>query len=276
MAAYAAAKARLFAWPALQYAVLNLDDAEGAALAGRLAGARAVGYSLGAAGAVRGRLLKNDLSGLSLALDTDWGKAELRAPVLGAFNASNLLAALAALLAGGAELSAACQALARVRPPRGRMELLGQRGQPTVVVDYAHTPDALEKVLKTLRQAAAGGRVICVFGCGGNRDRGKRPLMGRSAEMLADRVIVTSDNPRHEDPQAIIADILAGMAARPRVEPDRARAIFEAVGEAGSADVVLIAGKGHEAYQETAGVKMPFADDQVAQKALAAWGGRRV
>ena len=276
MANYAAAKARLFAWPDLQYAVLNLDDAQGAALAENLRGPQLIGYSLERGAALRGHLLKCDLGGVTLAIESDWGVAELNAAVLGAFNASNLLAALGALLAAGLALPAACQALAAVRPPPGRMELLGRGGQPTVVVDYAHTPDALDKVLRTLRQAVENGRVICVFGCGGNRDRGKRPLMGRAAENLADQVIVTSDNPRHEDPLAIIADISAGMSARPRIEPDRARAIFEAVGAAGGGDVVLIAGKGHEAYQEIGEARIPFDDAEVARRALAAWGGRRV
>ncbi len=276
MASYAAAKARLFSWPELQYAVLNLDDPQGAEMARMLKGPRVIGYSLAAAGALRGRLLKSDLGGLALAIASDWGSAELHASVLGAFNASNLLGALGALLAAGADLPAACRALATVQPPPGRMQLFGAPGQPTVVVDYAHTPDALEKVLKTLKQAAGGGRVICVFGCGGNRDRGKRPLMGRAAEEFADEIIVTSDNPRHEDPLAILSDIVAGMARRPRTEPDRARAIFEAVGEAGSGDVVLIAGKGHETYQEIEDRRLPFDDAEVARRALAAWGGRRV
>ena len=276
MASYAATKARLFSWPELQYAVLNLDYAQGAEMARTLKGPRVIGYSLAAAGALRGRLFKSDLGGLALAVASDWGSAELNASVLGAFNASNLLAALGALLAAGADLPAACQALGTVQPPPGRMQLFGAPGQPSVVVDYAHTPDALEKVLKTLRQVAGAGRVICVFGCGGNRDRGKRPLMGQIAEECADLTIVTSDNPRREDPLAILSDIVAGMARRPRMEPDRARAIFEAVGEAASGDVVLIAGKGHETYQEIEDRRLPFDDAEVARRALAAWGGRRV
>jgi len=151
-----------------------------------------------------------------------------------------------------------------------------------VVVDYAHTPDALEKVLATLKPIADEGRVICVFGCGGNRDKGKRPLMGKAASDGADRVYVTSDNPRNEDPLAIIDDILHGLIpgdvipggvdiAKTRVEADRARAIFEAIGEAGANDVVLIAGKGHEDYQEVHGQKLNFSDVEVAQKALEAW-----
>jgi UDP-N-acetylmuramoyl-L-alanyl-D-glutamate--2,6-diaminopimelate ligase len=156
------------------------------------------------------------------------------------------------------------------------MQTLGGNAHPLVVVDYAHTPDALDKVLATLREIVGGGRLVCVFGCGGNRDRGKRPLMGQAVERGADEIWVTSDNPRHEDPRHIINDILAGMpGARPNhpvhVEPDRARAIFEAIGNAHQGDVVLIAGKGHEDYQEIAGERLPFSDPAVARKALEAW-----
>jgi UDP-N-acetylmuramoyl-L-alanyl-D-glutamate--2,6-diaminopimelate ligase len=151
------------------------------------------------------------------------------------------------------------------------MQTLGGNAHPLVVVDYAHTPDALEKVLATLREIAGGGRLICVFGCGGNRDKGKRPLMGQAAAAGADEVWITSDNPRNEDPRHIIDDILAGAGSKPRVEPDRARAIFEAIGGAHHGDVVVIAGKGHEEYQEVAGARLPFSDVAVARKALEAW-----
>jgi UDP-N-acetylmuramoyl-L-alanyl-D-glutamate--2,6-diaminopimelate ligase len=169
------------------------------------------------------------------------------------------------------KLDDACQALAHIQPPPGRMQTLGGDAQPLVVVDYAHTPDALEKVLATLREIVSGGRLICVFGCGGNRDSGKRPLMGRAAAQGADEVWVTSDNPRNEDPRRIIDDILPGISGKPRVEPDRARAIFEAIGQAHQGDVVLIAGKGHEDYQEVAGERHPFSDVAVSKKALEAW-----
>jgi UDP-N-acetylmuramoyl-L-alanyl-D-glutamate--2,6-diaminopimelate ligase len=156
------------------------------------------------------------------------------------------------------------------------MQTLGGGVHPLVVVDYAHTPDALDKVLATLREIVGGGRLICVFGCGGNRDKGKRPMMGRSATHGADEVWITSDNPRNEDPRHIIDDILAGThdkkpAPPTRVEPDRARAIFEAVGGARQGDVVLIAGKGHEDYQEISGERLPFSDVVIAHKALEAW-----
>jgi UDP-N-acetylmuramoyl-L-alanyl-D-glutamate--2,6-diaminopimelate ligase len=150
------------------------------------------------------------------------------------------------------------------------MQALGGEGQPLVIVDYAHTPDALEKALGVLRETATarGGKLACVFGCGGERDPGKRPQMGAVAEALADDVLVTSDNPRGEDPQAIIAAILDGMKSRPKVEPDRARAVASVVVEAAAADVILLAGKGHEPYQEIAGVRHAYSDLEAAKSAL--------
>lgn len=271
MEAYAAAKAGLFAWPGLDHAVLNLDDDFGKSLVGRTGSARVVGYGT-RQGEVRAEAVIERREGLLLVLDTAWGRGELEVPLLGRFNAYNLLAVLAVLLVSDIPFGEAVTALAKVRPPAGRMQTLGGDGRPLVVVDYAHTPDALEKVLATLRPLAGKGRVICVFGCGGNRDKGKRPLMGRAAQRGADLVFVTSDNPRHEDPLAIIADILQGVKTdSAHIEPDRARAIFEAVGGARAEDIVLIAGKGHEDYQEIGGRRLPFSDAAVAEKALGAW-----
>lgn len=270
MDSYAAAKARLFNWPGLQWAVLNLDDEFGRRLESETRPARVAGYGF-RRGAVIGDALRLSQAGLNLQVRTDWGDAELAAPLLGRFNAANLLAALTALLVSGVRLDDAAQALAHVTPPPGRMQTLGGNAHPLVVVDYAHTPDALEKVLATLREIVAGGKLICVFGCGGNRDRGKRSLMGAVAARGADEVWVTSDNPRNEDPRAIIDEIVAGMPGKPRIEADRARAIFEAIGDAHQGDVVLIAGKGHEDYQEIAGERLPFTDVTVARKALEAW-----
>ena len=267
---YAAAKARLFAWPGLDWVVLNVDDAFGRRLEMETRPARVAGYGF-LRGAVVGENLRLTQSGLHMKLRTDWGDAELDVPLLGRFNAANLLAVLTTLLVSDVKLADACTALAQVAPPPGRMETLGGGAHPLVVVDYAHTPDALDKALATLREIAGEGRLICVFGCGGNRDKGKRPLMGEAASKAADAVWITSDNPRHENPQAIIDDILAGVHGKPRVEPDRARAIFEAIGGAHQGDVVLIAGKGHEDYQEIAGERLPFSDAAVARKALAAW-----
>ena len=267
---YADAKARLFSWPGLEWAVLNVDDAFGQQLEGETRPARVAGYGF-QRGAVIGEKLRLSQAGLHLAVRTDWGNAELDAPLLGRFNAANLLAVLATLLVSGVKLDDAGKALAHITPPPGRMQTFGGDAHPLVVVDYAHTPDALEKVLATLREIVSGGRLICVFGCGGNRDKGKRPLMGQAAAQGADEVWITSDNPRNEDPRHIIDDILAGSAGKPHVEPDRARAIFEAIGGAHQGDVVLIAGKGHEDYQEVAGERLPFSDVAVAKKALEAW-----
>jgi len=275
MAAYAAAKAGLFGWPGLKYAVLNLDDPFGAELAGKLgcSGVQVVGYSLEGRRdnvhiAVLARNLRLSAAGIAFEVATPWGTAPVVSPLLGRFNAHNLLATLAALLVSGVELDAAVSALAQVEPVAGRLQKLGGEGKPLVVVDYAHTPDALEKVLQTLREVAAG-KLICVFGCGGARDKGKRPLMGEVASRLADEVIVTSDNPRHEDPQAIIAEIVAGMNANRQVIEDRALAIAAALRRAAPNDVVLVAGKGHEDYQEIDGKRLPFSDVAVASRLLA-------
>ncbi|MDP2878100.1 MAG: UDP-N-acetylmuramoyl-L-alanyl-D-glutamate--2,6-diaminopimelate ligase [Sulfuricella sp.] len=295
MASYAAAKAGLFAWPELQYAVLNMDDPFGVELAGKLgcSGVQVVGYSLeapppqtggypspqpsptrGEGANVKGaclylRDLVTDAEGIRFKAVTPWGTAQLSSKMLGRFNASNLLAALAVLLVSGIALEDAVRELGKVESVAGRMQRLGGEGKPLVVVDYAHTPDALEKVLGTLREIMGDkNRLICVFGCGGERDRGKRPLMGAAASRLADSVIVTSDNPRGEDALAIIDEIIAGMGANYRVIDDRAAAIDAAVRGAQPDDVVLIAGKGHEDYQEIKGVKLPFSDADVAQRVL--------
>ncbi len=296
METYAAAKARLFHWPGLKYAVLNLDDAFGVELSQQLvdAGTQIIGYGLTeqAAGiqgskefrVVRGRNLKATLQGLEFdiefenELETEYSK--FKSGVVGGFNASNLLGALATILASGIKLPDAVRALQQVGPVTGRMQQIGGGEQPLVVVDYAHTPDALEKVLLTLRDILRAGseaateteagdpRLICVFGCGGERDRGKRPLLGAVAARLADEVIITSDNPRKENPHVIIGEIAAGAGANYHIEEDRAAAILRAIQGAHKGDVVLIAGKGHEAYQEIDGKKCPFRDADVAQKAL--------
>jgi UDP-N-acetylmuramoyl-L-alanyl-D-glutamate--2,6-diaminopimelate ligase len=200
--------------------------------------------------------------------------------LLGRFNVSNLLGVLGVLLGAGIELEPAVAALAALTPPPGRMQRLGGRDKPLAVVDYAHSPDALEEVLMSLRPlvAADSGRLICVFGCGGDRDRGKRALMGAIAARSADQVVLTSDNPRSEDPLAIITDILEGVLGEeqrpgraPLVLADRREAIAAAIAGAGPGDVVLIAGKGHEDYQETRGQRLPFSDAAVAARSLAAW-----
>jgi UDP-N-acetylmuramoyl-L-alanyl-D-glutamate--2,6-diaminopimelate ligase len=273
MEAYGAAKAKLFDLPGLGAAVLNLDDPHGAALAARLKGRLpTIGYTLddavGADRVLRAVNLRQGGAGIGFDLDG----ITMTAPLVGRFNAANLLAVVGALLAADESLDDIAAVLPGLAPPPGRMQVLGGRDMPLVVVDYAHTPDALEKVLMTLRETAAarGGRLVCVFGCGGDRDPGKRPMMGAMAERLADRAVVTSDNPRSEDPQAIITAILAGMQKAPAVEADRATAIRTAIGTADARDVILLAGKGHEPYQEIAGVRLPFSDRDAARAALVA------
>ena len=286
MRRYREAKARLFAWETLRHAVVNLDDDFGAELARRILrpGLRVLGYGFGAGGGARsariaGAHLVTGAHGVSFDVRTPWGSARVASPVLGRYNAANLLGTLAVLLASGVPLRRAVAALATLRPAAGRLQRLGGGSKPLVLVDYAHTPDALKQVLTTLREVLTDGspltghrsRLICVFGCGGDRDRGKRPLMGRVAAQLADQVIVTSDNPRSEDPRAIIADIIAGAGGRRdgvAIEADRGRAIRRAVAQARRGDIVLVAGKGHESYQESRGGRRPFSDVAVSRQAL--------
>ena len=283
MDAYGTAKELLFGWPGLTAAVVNLDDPFGRNLcAGIAGGVRRIGYTLEDAAAVADQadeiLAGEDLvvsgGGLAFGIRTRQGSVRVEAPLLGRFNAANLLAVTGTLLAAGIALESAAQVLPLLVPPPGRMQAAtGESDEPLVVIDYAHSPDALEQALATLAEIAAarGGRIICLFGCGGERDSGKRPLMGKVAERLADRVLVTSDNPRGEDPQAIIADVLRGMGGTASVEPDRATAIRHAVMDAAANDVVLVAGKGHECYQEIAGRRLPFSDLEQATAALRAW-----
>jgi len=274
MEEYGASKAKLFHWEGLQHAVINADDAFGRQLAAGIDASRTrvITYGL-EQGDVRPLRLAANLDGLQLSVTTPWGDAEIKSPLLGHFNAANMLACLAVLCANGVALEEAARVLGKIQPARGRMQRIGSSLEPLVVVDYAHTPDALEKALSTLAEIRpAGSKLFCVFGCGGDRDKGKRPLMGGIAERIADVAVVTSDNPRSEDPQAIIDDILAGMQAPGHVEIDRAAAIHWSVLQARVGDVVLIAGKGHEEYQDIAGVKHPFSDFRVAEDALTAWG----
>lgn len=274
MARYAEAKARLFRWPGLKWAVLNQDDELGAQLGAELrAGpAQVIRYGL-KAGDLRAERCHADRLGLRLEIAGPWGRGELVSPLLGEFNAYNLLAALGALLAGGVPLADALDALGKVHPAAGRMQRVdGPAGGPTVIVDFAHTPDALEKVLAALKPLTPG-RLTCVFGCGGGRDTGKRPLMGAAVAAGADAAIVTSDNPRNEAPSHIVAGILEGMPAGQRVVLDRRAAIRAAVLEAGPEDIVVLAGKGHEDYQEVHGVKHPFSDFAEARQALAERAG---
>jgi len=277
MAAYGQAKARLFGWPGLSAAVINADDAFGQSLidATRARGTRVLTY--GTANAeVTATAIAMDAGRIALSVATPWGRTQFESPVVGAFNAQNLLGVLAVLLASDVPLESAAQALARLHPPAGRMQRLGGDALPLVVVDYAHTPDALDKVLTALRPAVVPGReLVCVFGCGGDRDPGKRPEMGHIAARLADRVVVTSDNPRSEDPVAIANAVARGARdegnRRWAIEIDRRAAIRSAIASAEQGDVIVVAGKGHETYQERDGVRLPFSDVAVATAALAEW-----
>jgi len=286
MDAYAAAKALLFEAPSLKTAVLNLDDVAGVRLAerARVRGLRTIGYSLLASSLVGG-IVDQQLAARSIAIEGDatrvrlessWGAAEVVLPQVGRFNVSNALGVLGCLLAYGVNFEAALERLAALPPVPGRMQALGGTAAPLVIVDYAHTPDALEKVLHALRPVAEarGGALVAVFGAGGDRDPAKRPMMGAVAARLADRVMLTSDNPRSEDPQAILAAIRAGIAGDCQLEVDRARAIRAAIGAAADKDVVLLAGKGHERTQEIGGGRKPFSDAEVARAALTQRGQR--
>ena len=273
MASYGEAKARLFAWPGLYARVINLDDDFGGELASRAAPSRLISYSLqNPQASLYCSEYRFSDAGIRARLVTAQGDGLLVSPLLGQFNLSNLLAVVGALLALQHPLDEILRVLPQLQGPVGRMQRLGGDGQPLVVVDYAHTPDALQQVLTALRPHAVGGRLLCLFGCGGDRDRGKRPQMAAIAEQLADVVWVTDDNPRSEESAAILAEIRAGFVAPDAVQfqPCRAAAIAGVIAAAQPGDVVLLAGKGHEDYQEIAGERLPFSDLEHAARALAA------
>ncbi len=274
MEAYWAAKRTLFDWPGLRAAVVNIDDAKGAALASELAARQGLDLwtvSLHATARLRAEGLHYADDGLAFDAVEGAQRAPVRSVLVGDYNASNALGVLAALRALGLPLAAAARALAALTPVPGRLQRVAGR-EVDVVVDYAHTPDALEKVLHALRPLAAarGGKLWCVFGCGGSRDASKRPLMGAIAARDADHVVLTSDNPRDEAPAMILAQILAGLTGHDEVDviEDRREAIRSAVQAARAGDVVLLAGKGHEDYQEIGGTRRPFSDVDEATAAL--------
>ncbi len=275
MQAYWAAKVELFRWPDLQAAVINLDDPKGPELYALLQG---TGLDLWTISCVRdARLRAIDIGygdqGLRFTLAENGQRQSLATHLIGQYNVSNLLCVLATMRALGIPLDTAGQACAGLLPVPGRMERLQEAGKPLVAVDYAHTPDALDKALLALRPLAAqrGGKLWCVFGCGGDRDPTKRPLMAAVAQKNADRIVVTSDNPRGEKAETIISQILLGLshADSVQVQADRALAIADTIAAAAPADVVLVAGKGHENYQEIVGIKYPF-DDRVQVRAALA------
>ena len=280
MDAYWQAKAELFRWPGLRAAVVNIDDVHGASLVKSLLD-QGAGNGLDiwtlSAGACAARLMAQDVGygaqGLQFTVvERGMSPARLSTGLIGEYNVANLLGVIGTLRALGMSLNDAVAACRDLSSVPGRMERISEEGTPMAVVDYAHTPDALDKALAGLRAFAdqRGGRLWCVFGCGGDRDPIKRPMMAAVAEARADVVMVTSDNPRSESPDAIISQVLRGLA-RPeaaQVQPDRAAAIADVLAQADARDVVLIAGKGHETYQEIAGVRTPFSDREQARAAL--------
>lgn len=283
MESYARAKQRLFEAPNLKHAILNLDDVQGVRIARMLSGGgvNRCGYScidgVAATAGMECFVQAGDIQhlpdGVSFNITSSWGSARVKSAMVGRFNVTNLAGVLGTLLCSGVPFERAIEALGQLRPVPGRMHRLGGDKQPLLVVDYAHTPDALEQTLDALKEVARarGGRLVAVFGCGGDRDRGKRPLMGAVAARHAEHVILTSDNPRNENPMDIIEDIVEGMPGSHEVIVDRRDAIARAVRTAHAADVVLLAGKGHEDYQEIGGMRMPFSDFDEARGALRAW-----
>ena len=276
MEAYAEAKSGLFRQPGLELAVINTDDALGQRLAAELKGnTRLIACGRNADTSTRSdeyiQLTGSRIAcqGLDIGVDSSWGRGEIHSRLVGAFNADNLLLVLGVLLGWNLSLAESLHRLQQVRPVAGRMQCFGGKEQPLVVVDYAHTPDALEKALQTAREYVAG-KLICVFGCGGDRDKGKRPLMGALAEQLADEIIITDDNRRHEPSASIIGQITQGMQDQraARVIPNRTQAIKTAVQNATAGDVVLVAGKGHENYQQVGDLKYPFDDADEVEAAL--------
>ena len=276
MDAYGAAKRALFTRPGLRGAAINVDDAFGHALAAELGASGLPLWTVSMRGPARlcAERLRYDAAGLAFDAVEDGQVVPVHSGLVGDYNASNLLVVMGALRALGLPLADIAAVVPRLTPVPGRLQPVPASGsdEPAVLVDYAHTPDALDHVLQALRPMARArqGRLWCVFGCGGNRDAGKRPLMGAIAARRADQVVLTSDNPRHEPPALILSQILAGMAGNDAVVviEDRAQAIAHAITQAAAADVVLLAGKGHEDQQEVAGVKRPFLDADVAARAL--------
>lgn len=274
MEAYWQAKRRLFAWPGLKAAVINIDDPMGAELAQSLHVSELDVWTVSAHQGARlqARNIRYESQGVYFEVVEGNECAALQTRLMGVYNVSNLLGVVATMRSLGVALPVAAAVCEGLHPVPGRMECLGEAGQPLVVVDYAHTPDALAHALDALRPFAQrrGGKLWCVFGCGGDRDASKRPLMGAIASQKADQVAVTSDNPRSEKPEAIAAQILLGVTQREtvHVQLDRAQAIAQVVAAAATSDVILLAGKGHEETQEMAGVKTPFSDRVQAEKAL--------
>lgn len=270
MEAYGATKKKLFINPFLENAVINADDSFGQEILKSLQMRKQVySYGLVKKGDIFADQIELDLNGLSAHIETPWGRGRLQAPLMGQFNISNLLATVTTLCLLDIPFADALSSLSHLKPIAGRMQRVGGGNQPLVIVDYAHTPDSLEKALTALRKHCQG-RLICLMGCGGERDRGKRPIMARIAETLADHVIVTDDNPRNEDPVQIINDIKQGFLTPDAVilQHDRSKAIKYAIQYAKAGDCVLVAGKGAETYQQVGADKRPFSDLENVEKCL--------
>ncbi len=277
MANYLAAKKKLFSWPGLEFAAVNLDDLNAEALLDGIPETVKVwGYTQkGCDGSVAERVyaenIEHELNGITFEYRWQNRRYQVRTPIAGVFNMENVLAVLTVMLAMGVSPEEVAKRLKDLKPVTGRMENFGGRNRPTVFVDYAHSPDAVDKVLAGLKPHCRGELKV-VFGCGGDRDRGKRAEMGAAAEKWADKVFVTDDNPRSENPEQIVDDILKGChSGKVTVIHDRRLAIRTAIDNAQRLDCIVIAGKGHERYQEIGGIRTPFSDQQVVREVLAQW-----
>ena len=275
---YAGAKRKLFTEYSILNAVININDIQGSNLIREMdKEVRIIKYGMSQSRIqaedkleyIYGKIAGQDVKALDLDLETSWGNGSVRVGLTGEFNAYNILACLAVLMLNDFSFDEALKRLSLLQPVPGRMESITCSNKATIFVDYAHTPDALIKALKTARSGNSG-RLICIFGCGGDRDTGKRPLMGEAAAKYADIIIVTSDNPRSEDPEQIIKHIVKGISGHidTRILPDRQQAICEAINESQPNDVILIAGKGHEDYQEINGSKIPFSDQEIVKQLM--------
>jgi UDP-N-acetylmuramoyl-L-alanyl-D-glutamate--2,6-diaminopimelate ligase len=277
MVAYGEAKRKLFTSPGLKNAVINIDDEYGSRLFSELHNRiNSISYGIVAHSSnasvkpeVNAEILVQDINSLSLNINSPWGSSEVILPLSGEFNAYNILACLAVLCLHDMQFDNVLESLRGLKPVPGRMEAFVKEGYPGIFVDYSHTPDALKHALSYLKDHC-NGRLVCVFGCGGDRDKGKRPVMGAAAEQYADLVYLTSDNPRNEPPEQIIDDIRKGMKGLVPIviEQDRTMAITEAINSAKPEDIILVAGKGHETYQEIGNKRLPFSDRQLVRNLL--------
>ncbi len=265
---YFDAKKKLFHFPSLKVAVINIDDAYGKKLKLSLVQNKTKVITYGIKnGDIRASHIEYSLSSTTFQLITKKETYKVKAPIVGEFNVYNLLAVISGLVGSGLPIQKVIKQVSHISQVPGRMERLGTKLTPQVFIDYAHTPDALKKALRTLKDQTEG-KLVCVFGCGGDRDKGKRKEMAEAASDLADTNFITSDNPRSESPKKIISEISRSMSGAYKIEIDRHKAIFKAIEQAKKQDIILIAGKGHETYQEINGVRYPFSDKKYVKKAL--------